>query len=88
MNYINQSSILPWENSCEVLLCDVNCPKLSIVMPLYNSGSYLERTIRSLLFNDLNGVEIIIQDSCSTDESHSIIEFYKNSTTKLLNFTN
>jgi glycosyltransferase involved in cell wall biosynthesis len=75
---IDAKSILPWESSANILNCEKKWPSLTIVIPIYNSGSFLEKTLRSLMFNDLHNVEIIVQDACSTDETHSIIEHYKN----------
>ena len=72
----DDSSALPWEGS-EVLRGDNDLPTVSIVIPVYNSGKFLEKTLRSLLYNDLNGVEIIMQDGGSTDTSHAIIHHYK-----------
>lgn len=69
---------LPWESE---VICssspEENLPSLSIVIPIFNAGRYLERTLRSLLCNDLAGVELIVQDSESTDNTYEILEHYR-----------
>lgn len=73
---LDENSKLPWE--AEVCIkSDKELPTMSIVIPVYNSGAFLEKTLRSLLCNDLSGVEIIMQDGGSNDNSHGIIHRYK-----------
>ncbi len=52
-------------------------PSISIVIPNYNSGPVLERCITSLLDQNYPDLQIIMADSCSTDESAAIIEKYR-----------
>ena len=52
-------------------------PRISIVVPNYNSGATLERTLQSLLAQDYPNLQIILMDSCSTDKSIEIIERYR-----------
>lgn len=73
---ISEESRLPWESE-ETIKADRDLPSLSIVIPVYNSGLFLEKTLRSLLCNDLTGVEIIMQDGGSNDNTHGIIHHYK-----------
>ncbi len=51
-------------------------PKISIVMPSYNQGSYLEASILSILDQDYPNLEFVVIDGGSTDESVSILEEY------------
>lgn len=44
-------------------------PKISIVVPVYNTEKYLERTIVSILNQTYKNIEIIIVDDGSTDNS-------------------
>jgi len=51
--------------------------RFSIVIPNYNSGTVLERCIRSLLAQDYPALQLIMADAGSTDESREIIERYR-----------
>lgn len=73
---MDENARLPWEGE-QVTYSSKELPTMSIVIPVFNSGQFLEKTLRSLLCNDLNGVEIIMQDGGSTDNSHGIIHRYK-----------
>ncbi|NQZ03477.1 glycosyltransferase family 2 protein [Idiomarina sp.] len=72
----DENARLPWEGE-KTITSDKQLPSMSIVIPVYNSGMFLEKTLRSLLCNDLNGVEIIMQDGGSNDNTHGIIHRYK-----------
>ena len=47
-------------------------PKISVIVPVYNSGIYLEDTVKSLLNQTYENIEIILVDDGSTDESPQI----------------
>ena len=49
-------------------------PKVSIIVPVYNSERYLERCISSLLNQTLKDIEIILVDDSSTDSSLEICQ--------------
>lgn len=51
-------------------------PKISVVIPVYNAGAYLERSLLSLLNQTYNDFEICLVDDCSTDNSVDIIKSY------------
>ena len=71
------SAILPWEaDDFEVEPADDTLPTLSLVVPIYNAGAYLERTLRSLALNNLDGVEVIVMDGASTDATPDILAHY------------
>ena len=61
----------------DVTPADPQYPEMSIVLPIYNAGKFLEKTLRSLLCNDLSGVEIIVMDGGSTDDTPAILERYR-----------
>lgn len=52
-------------------------PKISIVVPNYNYGQYLEETLRSVLLQDYPALELIVIDGGSTDNSLEIIKKYE-----------
>lgn len=49
-------------------------PSISIVTPSYNQGRFLERTVRSVLDQEYPGLEYIVQDGGSDDDSVGILE--------------
>lgn len=51
-------------------------PKLSIIIPVYNSAAYLKKCIDSLLNQTYNNISIICINDGSTDESLSILQAY------------
>jgi glycosyltransferase involved in cell wall biosynthesis len=52
---------------------------VSVIITSYNYARYIERAIRSALNQSMPAVtfEVIVVDDCSTDESHFILENYK-----------
>lgn len=51
-------------------------PKISIVIPSYNQGEFIEEAIRSVLLQNYPNLEFIIMDGDSTDKTREIIEKY------------
>lgn len=52
-------------------------PKISVIIPVYNSEKYLGKCINSLVNQTNNDLEIILVDDNSTDKSMDIIERFK-----------
>ena len=50
--------------------------KLSIIVPVFNSGAYLKDCLDSLVSESLKDIEIICIDDASTDESLDILNGY------------
>jgi len=51
-------------------------PKVSVIVPLYNSEKYIERCLDSIINQSLKNVEIIVCDDLSTDSSKKIVLEY------------
>jgi glycosyltransferase involved in cell wall biosynthesis len=51
-------------------------PKISVIVPVYNAGKYLERCLNSILGQTFTDFELILVEDCSTDNSLSICEAY------------
>lgn len=52
-------------------------PKVSVIIPVYNTEKHLEKCIDSLLAQTLKDIEIILIDDCSTDKSLDILTTYR-----------
>jgi glycosyltransferase involved in cell wall biosynthesis len=51
-----------------------NHPMITVGLPVYNGGRFLDETISSILCQDVASLELIISDNCSTDNTRSIVE--------------
>lgn len=58
----------------------------SIVMPLYNSKSTLEKAIKSILSQSYKNYELIIVDDCSTDGSYEIVKKFTTENKKITSY--
>lgn len=73
---LSPDAILPWEADLSIEPAEAGLPGVSIVIPIYNAGAFLEKTLRSLMCNDLTGVELILMDGGSTDNTRQVVEHY------------
>ena len=55
---------------------NINHPKISIIIPIYNCGKYLYKCLDSLINQSLKDFEIICVDDGSTDISGKIVTDY------------
>ena len=51
-------------------------PKVSIIIPMYNSEKYIAECLNSILGQTFKDFEVIVVDDCSTDDSVKIVEDY------------
>ena len=63
---------------------------VSIIVPIYNSGLYLEKCIESIIDQTYRDIEIILVDDGSTDNSREICQYYaqRDNRVKLVSQTN
>lgn len=56
---------------------DVDCPLVSVIVPVYNASSFIRRCVDSLIKQTLKNIEIILVNDGSTDDSLNIIKEYE-----------
>ncbi len=67
--------MLPMDDS----LPSPNTPSLTVVIPSFNQAETIEQTLTSILdHNNLEGLEVLVFDSTSTDRTSEILERWKN----------
>ena len=52
----------------------MNNPKVSVIIPVYNTEAYVEQTLRSIMGQTLRDIELIVVNDGSTDGSLSVLE--------------
>lgn len=57
---------------------------VSVIVPVYNSEKYVDRTIESLLSQDYEELEIILVDDGSTDSSRELLDRYSHSDDRII----
>jgi len=61
-------------------------PSLSICIPTYNRGSFLDQTLNSIVSQLSDDVQIVVSDNASTDNTPEIIEYYRSKFPQLTHF--
>jgi GDP-L-fucose synthase len=65
-----------------------NTPKISVVMPAYNSENFISESIESILNQTFSDFEFIIIDDCSNDRTWEIIQKYAEQDKRIICFKN
>ena len=69
-----------------IIYCN-DIPKISIIIPVYNTKRYLRKCLDSVINQTLKEIEIICINDASTDSSKDILEEYssKDKRIKIIN---
>lgn len=59
-------------------------PEITVVIPLYNKGSHIARTINTILSQTFQDFEVIVQDDGSTDNGAEIVKGFKDPRIRLI----
>ena len=54
-----------------------NQPKISVIIPVYNTAKYLSKCLDSILNQTLKEIEVIVVNDGSKDNSQELIDVYK-----------
>jgi len=55
----------------------MNRPFISLVVPCYNSGQYIERLLQSVVDCEMDGIEVILADDCSPEDYQDHVDKFK-----------
>lgn len=51
-------------------------PDISIIVPVFNAGRYLKKTLQTILVQSYRNIEVLCINDCSSDNSREVIDFY------------
>jgi glycosyltransferase involved in cell wall biosynthesis len=57
----------------------IRAPRISVIIPTFNHGRFIEKTIESVLNQSFQDLEIIIVDDHSTDNTKTVVQKYLDS---------
>ena len=57
---------------------------ISVIIPSYNQGQFIEESILSVINQEGSDYELIVVDNLSDDQTHSILDKYKNYISKII----
>lgn len=63
---------------------NLNSPRLSVILPVYNAGLYLQEAVASVLNQTYSDFELLCIDDGSTDNSLSILESFSDARLKIV----
>lgn len=63
-------------------------PIVSVIIPTYNRANYLEKSIRSVLSQNILDIEIIVINNYSTDNTLEVINSFNDKRIKIIHFKN
>lgn len=87
--YYHNISLLNKSNKELVKVVDNNdlCPKISVILSVYNSSAFLGRCLDSIISQSFKDIEIICVDDESTDDSLDILKEYEKKDSRIKVFT-
>ena len=62
---------------CSEKTCKMFMKSISIIIPVYNVSEYLSECLDSVCEQNIEGLQVICIDDCSTDDSLRILELYQ-----------
>ena len=63
--------------------CEASVVKVSIIIPIYNTETYIEKCLNSLVNQTLRDIEIICVNDGSTDNSMIIVRKFANEDSRI-----
>jgi glycosyltransferase involved in cell wall biosynthesis len=62
---------------------NLNVPKISVIVPIYNVEKYLKECLDSILLQTFSDFELILVNDCSSDDSATICKEYASKDTRI-----
>jgi glycosyltransferase involved in cell wall biosynthesis len=72
-----ETSGWPWDLVARPPAPETPVPRISIIIPSFRQGRFIEETIRSIVLQQWPNLELIIIDGASTDETVDVIRKYE-----------